>query len=79
MIIIEHKVCIKCRWNNYPECTGIIMYLGNFMNIEHLKPGFRCGQKDALEVDDLSIKKSDLELRIETLEAKVNELETKEG
>ena len=56
---------------------GIIMYLGNFMNIEHLKPSFRCGQKDALEVDDLSIKKSDLELRVGGLETKVNELEAK--
>ena len=74
---MEHKICIGCQWNRYPECYGTIMGDGNYMNIENLKEGFECGQKDDIEVTDFSIKiKSDLELRVEVLEEKTKDLET---
>lgn len=72
----EHKICKGCKWNNYPTCKGSIMFNGSEMNIENLKPSFKCGHKDKLEVTDFSIKKkSALELKIEELEAKIKKLE----
>ena len=81
----KHKICEGCKFNNYPTCSGTIMDGGNEMNIENLKEGFSCGQKDSLEITDFSIKiKSDLGLKIEDLETKnqeiidrLNELEAK--
>ena len=75
MIMTEHKVCKGCRWNKYPECLGTIMMDGIFMNIENLKIGFECGQKEDDKMMDFSIKpKSDLELRVEALEEKTKDL-----
>lgn len=72
----EHKICKDCKFNHYPECHGIKMDDGNYMNIENLKPGFRCGQKNEDKLFDFSIKKkSELELKIEALEERINELE----
>lgn len=73
---MEHKICKGCQYNNYPECYGTIMGNGSYMNIEYLKNGFKCGQKNKLEVDDFSIKiKSALELKVEELEEKFKTLE----
>ena len=69
-----HKLCEKCRWNNYPVCTGTIMFDGSEMNIENLRPGFNCGQKDSDTPTDLRPRKTDLELRVEALEEAINEL-----
>lgn len=72
----EHETCKGCKWNKYPLCEGTIVGDGEFMNIEKLRPTFRCGVKDLAEVKDYTIiKKSALELRIEELEAKIIELE----
>ena len=74
----EHEVCKGCRWNNYPICLGTKMFDGNFMNIERMRHGFNCGQKDLLEAKDFSIHvKSETELKIEELEARLLELENK--
>ena len=74
----EHKICKVCKWNKYPLCEGTKMFDGEFMNIEKLKPGFKCGQKDLPDVKDFSIKtKTELELKVEMLENKINELEEK--
>ena len=68
--MVKHKVCKECQYNKYPLCEGTKMDTGNFMNIENLRPGFECGQKDDPNITDFSIKiKSDLELRVEVLEA----------
>jgi glycine cleavage system regulatory protein len=73
--MVQHEVCIGCRYNNYPECLGTIMDDGNPMNIENLRSGFQCGQKNEPEMMDFSIKiKSDLELKLEELEAKIKVL-----
>ena len=73
---MEHKVCKDCIWNRYPECYGTIMDNKKYMNIENLRTGFRCGQKDRLEVDDLSFKeKTDLELKTEDLEERIKKIE----
>lgn len=75
----EHKNCIDCQYNNYPLCQGTKMEDENYMNIEKLKRGFICGQKDHEKLTDFSIKyKSDLELKVEALEAKILKLEEKE-
>lgn len=74
----EHEICKGCRWNSYPECLGTKMFTGEFMKIDNLKSGFRCGQKDESKAMDFSIKiKSDLELIIEDLKARIIELEGK--
>lgn len=74
----EHKVCKECYWNDYPHCLGTIMEDGSYMNIENLKPGFNCGQKELLIPADFTIrKKSDLELKIDELESRIEELESK--
>lgn len=76
--MVEHEVCIGCPYNQYPLCYGTKMFDGNYMNIENLKGGFKCGQKDELELKDFSIKKkSTLDLKIEELEARIIELEGK--
>ena len=73
----EHEVCKGCKWNNYPVCNGIIMFDGNPMNIEKLRPTFQCERKDLDNIDDFSIKpKSPLELKIEELEARIRALES---
>lgn len=77
MIKIEHKKCKGCKWNKYPVCIGIIMSTGNFMNIENLRSIFQCGQKERDIVDDLTPKKSVLELKLESLENRLIELEKK--
>ena len=72
----EHEVCKGCRWNDYPNCLGTKMFDGVFMNIEKLKSGFQCGQKESLTMVDISFKpKLVLELKIEELEARISELE----
>ena len=72
----EHKICKDCKWNEYPLCKGTIMPNGEYMNIENIKPIFKCGQKEELELNDMSIeRKSDLDLKIEELETRINELE----
>jgi len=68
----EHKICKDCKWNNYPECKGTIVGNGTFMNIENLKEGFQCGQKDDDIPMDFSIKKKS---EFELLKEKVLELE----
>lgn len=68
---MEHKICKGCIWNNYPTCKGTIMHDGNEMNIENLKPSFRCGQKDMDIMTDFTPKKTkveELEERIQVLE-----------
>ena len=51
------------------------MFDGSYMNIENLRVGFDCGQKDDIITIDFSvIKKTDLELRIEALEEKTKDL-----
>ena len=51
------------------------MFDGSYMNIENLRPGFECGQKDELITTDFSIiVKSALELRVEALEEKTKDL-----
>lgn len=74
----EHEVCNGCQWNDYPNCLGTKMFDGEFMNIEKLKPGFQCGQKDNETAMDFSIEiKSELELKMEELESKIKILEEK--
>lgn len=71
----EHKVCEGCQWNNYPICLGTKMFNGNYMNIENLKEGFQCGQKDLDSITDFSIQvKSDLELKLDDLQQQINDL-----
>jgi len=71
----EHKVCKGCKNNNYPTCSGTIMFDGNEMNIENLKPMFQCGQKDEPELTDFSIQvKSELQLKIEDLQEQINNI-----
>lgn len=54
------------------------MFDGNEMNIENLRVGFECGQKDIPELKDFSIKiKSEADLKIEALEERIIELENK--
>lgn len=72
----EHKVCKGCRWNGYPICLGTILDSGNNMNIENLRPGFQCGQKENSVINDLSIKiKLELDLKLEDIEARIKVLE----
>lgn len=74
--IVEHKICVGCQYNSYPVCRGTIMPAGNEMNIENLKPNFKCGQKTSAEiksfvkVDKIQDKLNELENRIQELEAK---------
>ena len=73
---MENKICKGCQYNKYPLCEGTKMFDGNYMNIENLRKGFECGQKDYPELKDFSIKiKTTLELKIEELEEKINRLE----
>lgn len=73
--MVEHKICKGCKYNNYPTCKGMIMHDGNEMNIEKLRPGFQCGQKDMDNITDFSIKvKSKLELKIDDLQEQINQL-----
>ena len=73
-IINGHKTCKECQYNSYPICTGTIMKNKSNMNIENLKPNFKCGQKDQIEITDFSIFKTqdeeitELKSRIEVLE-----------
>jgi hypothetical protein len=72
-----HKECENCRWEKFPECLGTKMADGRFMNIENLRVGFQCGQKDDSEVTDFSIiRKSALELKIDDLQEQINNLKT---
>ncbi len=74
--MVENKICIGCQWNNYPTCSGTIMDDGNEMNIENLRSGFQCGQKDDVNITDFSIvKKSVSELKMKELEARIMALE----
>ena len=60
----EHELCKDCQWNEYPVCDGTIMWDGLEMNIENLRPIFRCGQKNREIITDLStIKKTKLEAK----------------
>jgi len=69
----ENKICKDCQYNNYPTCSGTIMYGGEEMNIENLRDGFSCGQKDLGKITDFSIiKKSALEEKIEDLQNQIN-------
>lgn len=68
---MEHKTCKGCKWNNYPTCKGTIMDNGNEMNIENLRPIFKCGQKDLDIIADFTPKKT----RLEVLEERIIELE----
>ena len=73
---MEHKVCKDCQWNQYPLCLGTKMDDGLFMNIENLREGFRCGQKDDSNIIDFSIKfRAESEIKMEELEARIIELE----
>lgn len=75
----ENKLCKGCKYNNYPTCKGFIMYSREEMNIENLRLGFSCGQKDMDEITDFSIKKkSELELKIEDLQNQINSLKVLE-
>lgn len=75
---MENEICKGCQWNNYPTCKGTIMFDGLEMNIEKLRPGFSCGQKNKDNLMDFSIQnKSETELKIEDLEARLLELENK--
>lgn len=48
---------------------------GSEMNIEKLRSGFQCGQKDDNNITDFSIKfKSDLELKIDDLQEQINKI-----
>ncbi len=52
------------------------MFDGIEMNIENLKEGFKCGQKDLDTITDLSIiYKTELELKVAELESRVQQLE----
>ena len=76
--MVENKICIGCSYNHYPECYGTKLNNGNYMNIENLREGFECGQKDEVELKDFSIKrKSEAELKVEELEQRIIELEKK--
>lgn len=70
--MVEHEICKGCQWNHYPLCYGTKMYDGKYMNIENLKPLFKCGQKDEDTMTDFSIKPQtkleDLETRLKVLE-----------
>ena len=70
--MVEHEICKGCKWNNYPECYGIIMDNGSYMNIEHLRPEFKCGQKDKDLAFDFSIR---TKTKLEELEERIDELE----
>lgn len=75
--MVEHEVCNGCKNNNYPECLGTKMFNGNYMNIENLRPGFQCGQKDTDNITDFSIEvKSDLQLKIDDLQEQINNLKS---
>ena len=71
-IMTEHKVCVGCKWNEYPLCKGSIMLDGNYMNIDKLHEEFQCGVKLRDTPKDHSIiEKSKIELledRIKVLE-----------
>ena len=68
---MEHKLCKDCKNNNYPTCSGIIMFDGLEMNIENLKESFRCGGPVDFSISKTEIQK--LKERIEILEeVKVN-------
>lgn len=72
----KNKICENCQYDHYPLCYGTIMENGLYMNIENIRAGFECGQKDILELKDFSIKiKSDLELKVDELEEKIRVLE----
>ena len=73
----EHEVCKDCSYNHYPLCYGTIMFDGNYMNIENLREGFECGQKDKEMTDFSIVKKTDLELKIDVLELRIKDLEVK--
>ncbi|KKM82982.1 hypothetical protein LCGC14_1314010 [marine sediment metagenome] len=71
---MEHEICKKCKWNNYPTCSGIILY-GTEMNIEHNKIGFICGTKDETERVEFTKTKTESEIKIEELEARIKVME----
>ncbi len=73
----EHKVCIGCSWNHYPECYGTINGDGSYMRIDALRIGFECGAKDFREVMDFTQTRNPLEIQIEKLEARINQLESR--
>ena len=74
--MVENKVCKECPYNHYPESYGTKMFDGNYMNIENLKIGFECGQKDDPELKDFSIRnKTPDQLKIEELELRLKKLE----
>lgn len=79
--MVEHEVCKGCIWNDYPVCLGTKMSDDIYMNIENLKSGFECGQKDSEIITDFSVViKSELELlqeKFDVLEARILELENK--
>lgn len=70
----ENKLCVGCQWNGFPICNGRIGFNGEFERIDYLRPGFICGQKDRLEVDDLTPPKSTT-TKLEELESRINILE----
>ncbi len=74
--MVEHRICKGCQWNKYPLCEGTKMDSGNFMNIENLRIGFKCDQKNDLIITNFNIiKKSESELKIKDLETRITELE----
>ncbi|KKM18263.1 hypothetical protein LCGC14_1667540 [marine sediment metagenome] len=75
-IMTEHKVCVGCKFNNYPTCKGLV-FDGIEMNIEHMRDGFICGTKDKTERVKFTKTKTESELKIDELEARILELEKK--
>ena len=74
-----HKVCIDCKWENYPECHAKIDWDGNYEKIDNLSPQFNCvGIKEGNVVyDDSKYKnqKTPDQLKIEELEARISKIE----
>jgi len=79
----EHKLCVKCKWNHYPECHGIVID-DEHIPIDKLQEDFKCVIKDRDEVSKTYIRKpnpldikytktevDELKTRIEELEAKI--------
>ena len=78
----EHEVCIKCKWNHYPECNGIKID-DEYIKIDKLQKDFKCVIKDRDEVSETYITKPNprdvkpTKEEIDTIKSRIEELEEK--
>jgi len=86
-----NKECVGCRWNSYPLCRGNIVD-GEFMQIDKLRAGFKCGTKGSDDpsttyintpnpkdqrIKNLEDKNIELEATIQAIEAEIETLKEK--